>query len=97
MGSILSCGQTNSRILIARSYRTIAIRPMVLWFRRRTPLMDHGWMPLLGIDTSSVHGPRRTEGSGCALGLAQESLGILLLAPRPAGEARATSYTRGGM
>jgi hypothetical protein len=31
------------------------------------------------------------------LGLAQELLGILLLAPRPAGETRATSYTRGGM
>src|SRR5919109_5185192 len=30
------------------------------------------------------------------LGLAQK-LHILLLAPRPAGEARATSYTRGGM
>ena len=32
-----------------------------------------------------------------SLGLAQELLGILLLAPRPAGETRATSYTRGGM
>jgi len=47
---------------------------------------------------------RRKPGIGQAgvsffglLGLAQELLGILLLAPRPAGEARATSYTRGGM
>ena len=38
-----------------------------------------------------------SRSSELVLGLAQELIGILLLAPRPAGETRATSYTRGGM